>query len=107
MIYFGDDLIGFFQYSANTDGVFMMEEVQIMPNYQGKEYGIFRKLYGFLFSILPSDIKTVEAYANKKNLKSQQILLHLRLQVTGESKNGNSYHYQGDFDNLHKWYSSK
>jgi len=107
LIYFGDDLIGFFQYYANPEGVLMMEEIQISPDYQGKGYGIFRELYRFLFSILPADIKSVEAYANKNNQKSQDILHHLDLQIIGENKNGNSFHYRGDFDNLKKWYYSK
>ena len=40
----------------------MMEEVQILPAYQGKEYNIFRKLFGFIFTALPLGLKTVEAY---------------------------------------------
>ncbi len=41
-----DKIIGYFQYSTNTD-TFMMEAIQFKPEYQGK--GIFRELYGFVF----------------------------------------------------------
>ena len=103
LIYFNNRLIGFFQYYTN-DTLFMMEEVQILPAYQGKEYNIFRKLFGFIFTALPIGLKIVEAYANKQNPKSQAILLHLGLHIIGENRNGNSYHFQGNFCNLTKWY---
>ena len=84
-----------------------MEEIQLMPKYQGKEYNIFRLLYGFLFSILPTNLLTVQAYADKRNQKSQDILSHLGLHIIGENKSGDSFHYQGDYSNLLKWYYNK
>ena len=36
--------------------------------------------------------------ADKNNTKSQNILKHLGLQNVGMNKNGNSYHYRGDFN---------
>jgi hypothetical protein len=106
IIYFDDILVGFFQYYTTSDGLFMMEEIQILPIYQGKKYNIFRKLYGFVFSILPKNIKKVEAFANKKNYKSQRILNHLGLHIIGNNKNGKSHHYQGSFKSLMKWYNN-
>ena len=105
LIYFDNELIGFFQYYTNVD-IFVMEEIQIISKMQGKE-NIFRSLYGFIFSVLPPQIKIVEAYANKTNHKSQNILTKLGLSIIGENKNGNSYHYRGDFANLLNWYYSK
>lgn len=107
LIYVDNKLVGFFQYYTNNDGLFMMEEIQLMPKYQGKEYNIFRLLYGFLFSILPTNLLTVQAYADKRNQKSQDILSHLGLHIIGENKSGDSFHYQGDYSNLLKWYYSK
>jgi len=104
LAYFDELLIGFFQYYTNNNGLFMMEEIQILANYQGKNK-VFRALYGFIFTILPENMKIVEAFVNKNNYKSQKILQHLGLQIVGSSKNGNSYHYKGDFDNLMKWYN--
>jgi len=79
-----------------------MEEIQIRSDCQGR--GIFRGLYGFLISNLPSEIQNVEAYANKKNVKSQGILRHLELRADGENKNGNSYHFSGKYNDLLNWY---
>ena len=89
----GDKTVGFFQYYVN-DSTFMMEEIQFLPEYQGK--GVFQKLYAHLAEIIPQNIPLVEAYAHKSNLKSQGILKHLGLESIGESKNGNNYHFCGD-----------
>jgi RimJ/RimL family protein N-acetyltransferase len=105
LVIFNDLMIGYFQYNTNVGGLFMMEEIQILPEYQGGKYNIFRKLYGFVFSILPKNIKTVEAYVNKRNRKSQNILLHLGLYCIGENKNGSSFHYKGSFEDIKKWYN--
>ena len=96
-----NELIGFFQYYTNNNK-FMMEEIQIRSDWQGKE--IFRNLYGFLISNLPPEIHDVEAYANKKNRKSQGILSRLGLTVDSENKNGTSYHFHGKYDDLLNWY---
>ena len=103
LIYISNILAGFFQYYTDNE-LFMMEEIQIAPDYQGKKYNIFRSLFGYIFSVLPPEIDTVEAYANKKNIKSQEILRHLGLHVIGENKSGSSYHYQGYFENLIEWH---
>ena len=97
-----DELIGFFQYYTSNNKL-MMEEIQIRSDWQGKE--IFRNLYGLLISNLPPEIHDVEAYANKKNVKSQGILRHIGLVIDGENKNGNSYHFHGKYDDLLKWYN--
>ena len=49
---------------------------------------------------LPKNIMYVEAYANKKNIKSHNILKHLRLVESGENKNGNSFYYKGKYVDL-------
>ena len=105
LIYADSILAGFFQYYTNKDGLFMMEEIQLSPKYQGKEYNIFKLLYGYLFLILPMNLITVQAYAEKRNQKSQGILCHLGLHIIGEDKN--CFHYQGDYNDLLKWYQNK
>lgn len=96
-----DKIIGFFQYYTNTDTL-MMEEIQFKSEYQGK--GIFRELYGFVFSNIKADIKFVEAYANINNVKSIGILEKLGLSNIGLNKNGRSYHFKGRYEDLKKWY---
>lgn len=88
-----DSIIGYFLYFID-DQVFKMEEIQIMQAYWGS--GAFRDLYRYLAQHIPHHIRWVEAFANKHNKKSQEILRHLGLEVIGESKNGNSFHFRGD-----------
>ena len=102
LIYCNNLLIGFFQYYTNND-LFMMEEVQISPQFHGKD-NIFRGIFRFVLSVLPCNIQIIEAYANKQNEKSQKILQRLGLIKIGENKNGNSYHYRGEYRSLIKWY---
>lgn len=96
-----DSIIGFFQYYINND-TFMMEEIQFKIEYQGS--GIFRQLYAFLIENIRNDLEFVEAYANVNNQKSIAILKKLGLQTIGMNKNGNSYHFRGNYSDLIKWY---
>ena len=103
LIYDRDELVGFFQYYVTADrSVFMMEEIQFKPAYQGS--GLFGELYRFLTPKLPTDIACVEAYADKRNTKSLSVLGHLGLTVIGENKNGISYRLRGDFARLKEKY---
>ena len=97
LMYSEGTIIGYFQYSIHSE-IFMMEEIQINKAYHGT--GIFSALYRWLICQLPDNLKTVEAYANKQNFKSQGVLAHLGLMATGESNNGKSYHYKGEYKKL-------
>ena len=90
-------LAGYFMYSLRNT-TFMMEDIQFMPRYQG--VGIFRKLYRFVFTLIPQDVKFVEAQANKENFKSQGICNHFGLQCIGVNKNGKSFRYRGLYQDL-------
>ena len=70
-------LIGFFQYYVNSES-FMMEECQLIPQYQNK--GIFNRLCSFLLPKINSNPKYVEAYANLSNKRSIAVLEKLGLQ---------------------------
>lgn len=99
-----ETLVGYFQYYTNAD-TFMMEEIQFMPEYQGK--GVFRELYGFVLKNIRNDLEFVEAYASVNNQKSIGILEKFGLSNTGLNKNGRSYHFKGKFIDLVKWYEGK
>ncbi len=97
----GEEIVGFFMYATN--GVnFLMEEIQLIPRVQGT--GVFRAIYAEVLPRLPKTVVTVEAYAHKKNLRSQGILTHLGLSVIGENQNGNSYRYRGDMVAMHEYF---
>ena len=104
LMYVEGKLVGYFQYYINLDtNSLMMEEIQIGKEFQG--IGIFSAFYKWLVKQLPKNVKCVEAYANKKNLKSQGILKHLGLVELGENKNGNSFYYKGKYVDLINKYS--
>ena len=90
----GDALVGFFQYYVN-DGRFVMEEIQLQREIQGK--GVFEAFFQWLLPRLPRDVKTVEAYAQRNNLKSQGILNHLGLERIDVDETVLFFHYRGDF----------
>ena len=94
-------VVGFFCYSVNGD-IFRMEEIQIIPDYQGKD-GVFRNLYSFVVKNLPENLQYVEAFANKKNSRSLAILDRLGLKIIGTNRNHTSYHLRGTFDDLLLW----
>ncbi len=98
-----DNIIGFFQYYTN-ENTFMMEEIQLKPEYQGK--GVFRALYGFVILHIREDIDFVEAYANISNSKSICILGKLGLTNIGLNQNGRSYHFKGNYSDLLEWFHS-
>jgi len=99
LIFNEDELIGFFMYYV-TGGTFMMEEIQIEKKYH--QSGVFRLLYTWLLPKLPENTKTVEAYAHKNNLKSQNILEHLGLVY--HNKDGDCFHFKGNFEDLENKY---
>ena len=94
LIFDGDVLCGFFQYSLNGT-TFRMEEIQFKQEYQGS--GLFAELYHYLTTIIPKETKYVDAFSRKENIKSQQILKHLGLAAIGENKNGKSLHFKGEY----------
>lgn len=95
--------VGFFQYYT-TEDTLMMEEVQFRSEYQSR-YNIFRQLYGYVLQNVESDIRYVEAYANSCNYKSIGILGKLGLKIVNELRDGNLYHFRGDFSSLVDWYN--
>ena len=104
LMYVDNKLVGYFQYYINVDmNSLMMEEIQIAKEFQGT--GMFSAFYKWLIEQLPNDVESIEAYANKKNLKSQSILKHLGLVELGENKNGNSFYYKGAYVDLLNKYS--
>ncbi|MBE6687134.1 MAG: hypothetical protein E7591_07890 [Ruminococcaceae bacterium] len=104
LMYVNDTLVGYFQYYINTDtNSLAMEEIQIDKAFQGT--GLFSEFYRWLVKQIPDNIENVEAYANKRNFKSQDILVCLGLDKLGENKNGNSFYYKGRYADLLNKYS--
>ena len=94
LIFNDETLIGYLQYYTN-ETTFMIEEAQIRPAYQGR--GVLRNAFAFVAGFIPPDLPYAEAYANKKNTRSQTIIESHGFVRIGENKNGNSYHYRADW----------
>ena len=93
LIFNDKTLIGYLQYYTN-DETFMIEEAQIKQAHQGR--GVLRSAFTFICDHISPDVLYAEAYANKKNTRSQTILERHGFSRNGENKNGNSYHYRAD-----------
>ncbi len=101
LMYSDASLIGFFQYYVNPE-TFMMEEMQIVKDFQGS--GIFASLYSWLLPKLPFTPTYVEAYTDKRNLRSQAILEHLSFALCAE-ENDKFLHFKGEYNKLFSKYS--
>lgn len=106
LIYYGDELerrlAGFFMYAVNSGAsVFLMEEIQIEPDYRGS--GVFRRLYRWLLDRLPEEVQFVEAYTHPTNSRSQAILEHMGLRRLDDD--GQFFHYRGELDSMRRLFS--
>ena len=81
-------------YTSET--TFMIEEAQIKQAHQGR--GVLRSAFAFVPEFISPNVLYAEAYANRKNTKSQNISERHGFTRIGENKNGNSYHYRADCD---------
>jgi len=94
-------IIGFFMYKISED-TFYMEEMQL--SVENQRQGIFKLLIQH-FEPKLADIKMVDAYANKKNIRSAVVLRHIGLVSVGE--NENNIHFQGNTRDLLNWAKSR
>jgi hypothetical protein len=93
-----ESTVGFFQYYINPR-TFMMEEVQLLPEYQGR--GALREVYRFLLPYIPDEIPSVEAFSDLRNARSMDILLKMGLMPVSEESG--LCHFCGTVDGLKKW----
>ena len=104
LMYVESKLVGYFQFSVNNaTSSLLMEEIQIKKDFQGT--GLFSEFYKWFVKYLPKNFINVEAHADKRNYKSQNILKHLGLVETGENKNGISLRFKGKYVDLLNKYS--
>ena len=89
--------VGYVQYYTN-ETTSMIEEAQLKSAFQG--CGVMRKAFAFIADNIPRDLLYAEAFANKLNLRSQNILTHLGFSNIGENKNGRCFHYRADCRSL-------
>ena len=92
-----DEIIGYVQYYTRDD-LLMIEEIQIAKKYHRTL--LFYRICKYLVTNLPSEIRYIEAYADKRNANSQSIMRKLRMiQKDSDSK---FVHLRGDAESVRK-----
>ncbi len=99
LMYVGETLAGYFQYSINKN-IVLLEEVEIVPEYQRTL--LFYHFLKYVSNIIPKNIEYAEAYINKHNSNSQRIAQKLGMQIVGENPNGHSFRYRGELSSFKK-----
>ncbi len=100
-----DRIVGYFQYRLN-EGIFWLDEIQILPEYQGKGV-VYRPLMKHLLPKLPEEITIHRSYINKNNLRSAAILEKMGAYIIGETPSGKSLCYEGSITDLQNWTNLK
>lgn len=100
-----DHLIGFLQYYTN-DTAFVIEELQIAPDYQGT-LNFLHKLYRFVLTNIPSDLEYIEAFSHKSNARSISLQKKLGMKIVGTAQNDTLYHFRGSFSDFVNWYTRR
>ena len=90
LMYDGDALAGYAQYYTN-DTILMIEEIQLKPKYQRTM--LLYEFCKFMKATLPSDITYIEAYADKRNTNSQNLMEALGMKIINDD--GKYYHFRG------------
>ena len=86
------ELAGFLQYYVRERTV-MIEEVQLKKQYQRTT--VFYRLCRHLMDILPEDLKYIEAYADKRNRNSLELMKKLGMVIIEEDE-GPFLHLRGN-----------
>ncbi len=97
MCFSDEQLIGYIQYYINSK-LLMIEELQLK-----KEYHCTLTFYRFckyFIGTLPADIEHVEAFAEKRNSKSQKLMQRLGMELI--DSNAEFVHLRGEADEMIK-----
>ena len=100
-----DRIVGYFQYRL-TDNTLGLDDIQILPDYQGKGL-VYRPLMKYFLPKLPAEITKHQSYINKNNLRSAAILEKMGAKIVGETPSGKSLCYEGSITDLKNWTNLK
>lgn len=93
MCFAGTELAGFMQYYIR-DQLLMVEEIQLKKEYHRTM--IFYRFCKHLISVIPDNLQTVEAYADKRNLNSIRLMEKLGMQILEEDPVSPFVHMHGE-----------
>jgi len=92
--------VGFIQYYIRQD-LLMVEEIQIKKEYQKST--MFLQFCKHMLSVIPEDVQTVEAYADKRNKNSINLMGKMGLLALKDEDSSSFVHMRGS---VHKLYST-
>lgn len=86
------ELSGYIQYYTRAQ-MLMVEEIQIKKEYHRTL--LFYGLCKYLLSVVPNNLETVEAYADKRNLNSIRLMKKLGMHICNEEPDSAFVHMRG------------
>lgn len=99
MCFVDDELAGYIQYYTR-DQLLMIEEMQIKKEYQRTM--LFCCFCRHLVRLIPDNIIYLEAYADKRNIRSQALMHKLGMEKTDEKAVSPFVHYRGSLQKVRK-----
>lgn len=99
LMFAGEELAGYFQYSIRGDTM-LVDEVEIKPVYQRTM--LFYRCGQFLLNNFPDGIQHLESYVNKNNRNSLSIHRKLDMEIIGENRSGRSWRFRGNVETISK-----
>lgn len=97
LCYSEGELAGFLMYYTRG-ALLMVEELQLKKKFQRTR--VFYMLCKHMISILPREIATVEAYALKNNLNSQEIMKYLGMEFLPQESESPLVHLRGSAEKI-------
>lgn len=101
MCFAGTELAGFVQYYIR-DQLLMIEEIQLRKEYHRTM--LFYRFCKHLISVIPDNLQTVEAYADKQNLNSIRLMEKLGMQCLEEDPDSPFVHMHGSAERIYRFF---
>ncbi len=98
MCFVGGELAGYIQYYIREQ-MLMVEEIQLKKQYHSTV--LFYQLCKHLLTIVPDDLQTIEAYADKRNLHSIRLMEKLGMQPCDAEADCPFVHMRGFAETLY------
>lgn len=95
----GGVLCGFLQYYIRND-MLMVEELQLRRSCQCST--LFASVLKFMLSVVPQNVNTVEAYADRRNVRSIALMRRVGMDLCGNDDASPYVHFSGELTTLRR-----
>ena len=95
------ELSGYIQYYIR-DRLLMVEEIQLKKEYHRTP--LFYRFCKYLLSVIPDDLQTVEAYADKRNANSIHLMEKLGMQFLEDEADSPFIHMHGPAERIYRFF---